>query len=62
MPRSNRSPACARGPPQRGVAPANVYAARLPRHPDAPHTPLPPRTAMQVVFVTAAITVGIASL
>lgn len=36
--------------------------ARGPRHPDAPSTPLVPRTLLQIVFVAAAVTVGVASL
>ncbi|GAA5037262.1 hypothetical protein ACFQRL_13395 [Microbacterium fluvii] len=39
--------------------PANVYAARARRHPDAPHTPLVPRTLMQVAFVAAAVVVAV---
>lgn len=41
--------------------PANVHAARERRHPDAPHTPLGRRTAMQAAFLAAAVTVAVAS-
>jgi uncharacterized membrane protein len=33
--------------------PANVYAAGAQRHPDAPHTPIVPRTIYQLVFLAA---------
>lgn len=42
--------------------PANVYAAGHPRHPDAPHTPIVPRTILQIVFVAATATVAITAL
>ena len=42
--------------------PANVYAAAHRRHPDAPHTPLVPRTAIQLVFLAACLTVAIAAI
>lgn len=38
--------------------PANVYAASAQRHPAAPHTPLGLRTALQVVFLAAAVVVA----
>ncbi|WP_168582724.1 DoxX family protein [Gephyromycinifex aptenodytis] len=38
--------------------PANVYAATAKRSPTAPHTPLVPRTAIQGVFLLAAIIVA----
>lgn len=37
--------------------PANIFAARERRHPDAPHTPLPLRTAIQAVFLAATLVV-----
>lgn len=37
--------------------PANVYAAAAKRHPDAPHTPLLPRTLYQLVFLGAVLVV-----
>jgi uncharacterized membrane protein len=40
--------------------PANVYAARGRRHPNAPSTPLPLRTAMQLVWLAGAIIVAVA--
>lgn len=42
--------------------PANVYAARARRHPAAPQTPLVPRTVLQLVFIAAAIIVGVTAL
>ncbi len=39
--------------------PANVYAARMPNPPRSMTTKLPLRTAIEVVFVTAAIAVAI---
>jgi uncharacterized membrane protein len=33
--------------------PANVYAAKHQRHPDAPNTPLARRTVMQVTYLAA---------
>lgn len=41
--------------------PANVYAAAERRSPTAPHTSLWPRTAMQIVFVAAALFVALSS-
>ena len=41
--------------------PANVYASRARRSADSPHTPLPQRTAMQCVFIGAALCVALAS-
>lgn len=38
--------------------PANVYAARARRHPNAPNTPLPTRTVLQLVFLAATVTVA----
>ncbi|GAA4167941.1 hypothetical protein [Gryllotalpicola koreensis] len=35
--------------------PANVYAAGAQRHPNAPHTPLLPRTVYQLMFLAAII-------
>lgn len=37
--------------------PANVFAARERRHPAAPHTPLPLRTAIQLLFLAATLIV-----
>jgi hypothetical protein len=34
-------------------SPANVYAAREPRHPTAPTIPIVPRAVFQVVFLGA---------
>ena len=42
--------------------PANVFAATEKRGKDSPDTPLLPRTLLQVLFVSAALIVGIASL
>lgn len=39
--------------------PANITAAREHRRPDAPHTPLLPRTLMQVTFIAAAALVAV---
>ncbi|WP_040839946.1 DoxX family protein [Nocardia brevicatena] len=39
--------------------PANVYAARGRRHPNAPSTPLPLRTAMQLLWLAAAVVVAV---
>lgn len=41
--------------------PANVYASRAHRSAESPHTPLPQRTAMQCVFIAAALWVALAS-
>lgn len=41
--------------------PANVYAATGQRAPTAPHTSLWPRTAMQIVFLGAALFVALSS-
>lgn len=40
--------------------PANVYAARESRHPAAPHTPIVPRTAFQLIFLAACAVVVLA--
>lgn len=42
--------------------PANVRAARGVDHPAAPATPLPLRTALQAIFLAAAIFVAVASI
>lgn len=44
------------------VYPANVYAGQRPRHPDAPHTPILPRTILQIVFLAATVTVAVTAL
>lgn len=41
--------------------PANVYASRALRSAHSPNTPLPQRTAMQCVFIAAALLVALAS-
>jgi uncharacterized membrane protein len=37
--------------------PANIYAATEQRHPSAPHTPLVPRLAYQLIFLAACLIV-----
>ena len=39
--------------------PANVYAGRMPNPPKSMYTPLPLRTVEQLVFVSAALVVGL---
>jgi uncharacterized membrane protein len=41
--------------------PANVYAARMPNPPKSMTTQLPLRTAIQLVFLAAAIAVAVGS-
>lgn len=41
--------------------PANVRAATGQRHPAAPHTPLVPRTLLQIAFVASAVIVAVAA-
>jgi uncharacterized membrane protein len=41
--------------------PANVRAATVRRHPAAPHTPIVPRTLLQIVFVASAVIVAVAA-
>ena len=41
--------------------PANVRAATGQRHPAAPHTPLVPRTLLQIVFIASAVFVAVAA-
>lgn len=39
--------------------PANVYASRGRRHPDAPSTPLPLRTVLQLAYLAAGVVVAL---
>ena len=42
--------------------PANVYATRMPNAPKSMYTPLPLRTVEQIVFVGAALVVGLGGI